>query len=177
MTKLFIALTLFSGGGGADIGIKLAGGDIRAAIDFSPWAARTYQANDPTTAFVQCDVRDSSQSDRAASDLLRSVGIGPGSLGYVHASPPCQLFSRGNSRGIGETNRISVHSGVLQSSAATLPLDVARFVHQCRPMTGTMECDRSHNSVSHLLRTNSRCDPILRRHTILLLSLQDSSGR
>jgi DNA (cytosine-5)-methyltransferase 1 len=136
--KRFTALSLFSGGGGATIGTKLAGGDVRGAIEFSNWAARTYRRNHPDCRLVQQTLRDFSQDEDAAIGLIHSVGLDIGKVGYVQASPPCQPHSRGG-RGMGDPSRSSLHSGIRQTYSATLPWDVAKFVHTVLPETGVLE--------------------------------------
>lgn len=78
------AATLFSGCGGTDLGLEMAGFETIWANEFVKEAAETYAANFPG---VPIDGRDIRMVD--ASD----VPIAPGELDLLAGSPPCASFS------------------------------------------------------------------------------------
>src|SRR5439155_14928215 len=62
------------------------------ALDIEPIALATYHENMPMVRLIQEDIRNVS-----SSIILKSIGLQPGELGCLIASPPCQAYSR-NSR-------------------------------------------------------------------------------
>jgi DNA (cytosine-5)-methyltransferase 1 len=88
-----VAVGSFSGCGGSSLGLRLAGWSVPYAIEFIPEAAKTYQANAPTT-FV--DTRDIRKVD--PEDVLRRLGLERGDLDLFEGSPPCASFSSAGKR-------------------------------------------------------------------------------
>jgi DNA (cytosine-5)-methyltransferase 1 len=86
------AVDLFSGAGGASMGLVQAGFDLRLAVDIDPMCGLTHQANLPGE-FLCGDLRviDSEK-------ILRTVDLGPRELDLLFAGPPCQGFSMIGSR-------------------------------------------------------------------------------
>ena len=80
------AVDLFSGAGGASLGIELAGFDLAAAVDHNTDALDTHAANLPgyTVSHDLADVDVSVLPERAQSPE------------YLHGSPPCKGFSTAN---------------------------------------------------------------------------------
>jgi DNA (cytosine-5)-methyltransferase 1 len=76
------AIDLFSGAGGASLGLTAAGYDLRLAADISPACALTHAANLPGE-FLTADLRDI-DSDK----LLSAAGVSPGELDLLFAGPP-----------------------------------------------------------------------------------------
>lgn len=83
----------FSGCGGSSLGLRMAGFRVPYAIEFIEEAARTYQANSPST-FV--DERDIRKID--AKDILDRIGMRAGELDVFEGSPPCASFSSAGNR-------------------------------------------------------------------------------
>ncbi|HEU5376045.1 MAG TPA: DNA cytosine methyltransferase [Ktedonobacteraceae bacterium] len=95
VSPLFSCIDLFCGCGGNSWGM-LQGGKSRSlepllALDNDPYALATYQHNMPSVEVVQGDIRET-----APSFLLDRIGLRPGALGCLIASPPCQTYSRNN---------------------------------------------------------------------------------
>lgn len=80
------AATLFSGGGGADIGLQKAGFDVLWGNEKSEAIAQVYQTNFPDTHLFIQDIRDLDPKDVPR-------------VNFLHASPPCQQFSRARTTG------------------------------------------------------------------------------
>jgi DNA-cytosine methyltransferase len=134
----FTGATFFAGGGGSTCGLRMAGGDIRSAVEFSPWAADAYRRNNPTTRLEQRDVRQITASGSTVEEFLKAAGLSICELDYLDSSPPCQPHSTGG-RGMRDPSRLTLHSGVQQTYAATLPFEVARFAHVALPKVCVME--------------------------------------
>lgn len=134
----FNAISFFAGGGGASSGLMLAGGSMRTAVEFSPLQAQVYRRNNPHCQLEQMDVREFTANESAARRLLRRAGLVQGELDYLDSSPPCQPHSQAG-KGIGDPSRETLHSGVKQRYAATLPFSVADAVHLMLPKVSVME--------------------------------------
>lgn len=86
------AVTLFSGGGGIDLGLNMAGYRIVAATDVDAYSCKTIQHNFPDATVVEADAEEIS-----ASDLLPDQR--PDSIDLVAGGPPCQAFTILGDRG------------------------------------------------------------------------------
>tara|TARA_B100000809_G_scaffold100422_1_gene98942 strand:+ start:2373 stop:3428 length:1056 start_codon:yes stop_codon:yes gene_type:complete len=84
----FTVVSTFSGCGGSSLGYKLAGGDVRLAVEWDKHAAKTYRDNFPSTPLFYGDI--GKLSIRRCCQL---AGIEPGELDIFDGSPPCQGFS------------------------------------------------------------------------------------
>lgn len=84
----YSVISTFSGCGGSSLGYKLAGYDVKCAVEFIPNASETYKANFPDTPVVEKDVRDIS-----GEELLKIAGLKKGELDILDGSPPCCDFS------------------------------------------------------------------------------------
>jgi DNA (cytosine-5)-methyltransferase 1 len=77
----------FSGCGGTSAGLRLAGMDIRFALDIDPEAASTFRRNFPETTFAESDI-----AKLEVEMVAEAVENGPGPL-LVSACAPCQPYS------------------------------------------------------------------------------------
>jgi DNA (cytosine-5)-methyltransferase 1 len=83
-----VAADLFAGAGGSTEGLKLAGYDVRVAVEFDPACARSYRSNHRSTTLFEKDI-----TEVRPTELLRALGLGVGELDLLNACPPCQGFS------------------------------------------------------------------------------------
>jgi DNA (cytosine-5)-methyltransferase 1 len=83
----FTAVDLFSGAGGASLGLVGAGYDLRLSSDVSPACGWTHTANLPGE-FLVADLREID-----AGKILTAASVGVGDLDMLFAGPPCQGFS------------------------------------------------------------------------------------
>ena len=82
------AIDLFSGAGGATLGVRNAGFKVVAAVEADPHAAATYRANHPDIRLLQEDIRS------VDPEMLRKeLKLPPGELTLLKACPPCQGYS------------------------------------------------------------------------------------
>jgi DNA (cytosine-5)-methyltransferase 1 len=99
-------VSVFSGGGGLDLGLELAGFRVLAGIEADGWACWTLRQNQELRArlpngrryldgaqVIERDVRRT-----PGRELLRRLAIAPGTLPLVSGGPPCVSFSVAGSR-------------------------------------------------------------------------------
>jgi DNA (cytosine-5)-methyltransferase 1 len=83
-------LSVFTGAGGLDLGLELAGFQTVAGIEVDETARATVRANRPTWRFL-----DPAEVARLAGLLTpQSIGMNPGDLDVLAGGPPCQPFSK-----------------------------------------------------------------------------------
>lgn len=82
------AVSLFSGIGGACMGIKLSGGKVLACNEFIENARKAYSANFPDVPIIPNDIRELS-----GEDIMKIAGVKKGELDLLAGSPPCSSFS------------------------------------------------------------------------------------
>lgn len=84
------AVSLFSGAGGLDLGMREAGFKIVAAVDTDVYAAKSHEQNFPETAFFTGSIADFTQ--QRVTEM-----VGPAALTDVDllvGGPPCPPFSK-----------------------------------------------------------------------------------
>jgi DNA (cytosine-5)-methyltransferase 1 len=81
------AIDLFSGAGGASLGLVRAGWDLRLATDVDLACSLTHRANLPGE-LLTADLRDMD-----AAKVMSAADVSPGQLDLLFAGPPCQGFS------------------------------------------------------------------------------------
>jgi len=83
-----IGIDLFAGAGGMSLGAKMAGIDIKIAVESDKYAARTYCSNHPPSKlFFANDIREFQYIKLASKKQL-----------VIFGGPPCQGFSTSNQR-------------------------------------------------------------------------------
>lgn len=116
------AISLFSGSGGMDIGVKNAGFENVCAVESDPNCASTLRRNFGRTVVWQVDVR--ALDPRKATDAL---DLKPGDVALLHGGPPCQSFSQmGHKRGLNDPRGMLV-------------FEMARFAEAIRPAAVMVE--------------------------------------
>jgi DNA (cytosine-5)-methyltransferase 1 len=106
------AATLFSGGGGADIGFSQAGVDVRWGIEQDEAIAQVARENG-----VSVQVGDVTEADPGSFEAV----------GVLHASPPCPNFSVAKTGGEETEEDVSLAQGVV------------RFIRGVQPTLFTLE--------------------------------------
>jgi len=92
-------ISLFTGAGGMDLGLEMAGWTTVVQHERSAAACGTLIGNRPRyfrhAALIQGDIRQT-----PTSLLLREAGLRVGEAGAVVGGPPCQGFSTGNAKAV-----------------------------------------------------------------------------
>jgi len=120
---LYKAVDLFAGCGGLTQGLRMAGFDVRVAIELDENAALAYKMNHPDTEVSQRDIRE--VEGKEVQELL-----GNGKLHLLAGCPPCQGFSR-----VRKLNR----RRSTRDKRNKLVMEYLRFVEELRPLTIMME--------------------------------------
>lgn len=102
-------ISLFSGGGGLDLGVERAGFSTRAAVEIERYACQALRVNRErqlaagTRSFLaDAQILEQSVTDTTVSDLTRASGLRPGSAALLVGGPPCVTFSvAGRREGLG----------------------------------------------------------------------------
>lgn len=120
------SISLFSGAGGMDIGIRQAGFEVLAEIEYDKYCAETLRAaverDRSRTKVIHADIRAISPEV-----LMAEVGIAPGELDLLFGGPPCQSFSlAGKQRG-------------LCDERGPLLFEIVRFAEQLQPKVILLE--------------------------------------
>lgn len=116
IAKNWRAVSLFSGAGGLDIGLKEAGFTIEAAIELDHASCESLRLNKLANRVYEADIRQLSPSL-----VMNECNLETGELDVISAGPPCQSFSNiGNRKG-------------LEDPRGLLFEDLMRFVAEMRP--------------------------------------------
>lgn len=87
-----VAISLFSGAGGLDLGVEQAGWDVRAAVERNADAAATMEKNFPS---LNAPVLQGDILDVPTRDILRAAGLkGRERPDLLVGGPPCTPFSK-----------------------------------------------------------------------------------
>lgn len=124
--KALTALSLFSGAGGFDIGVKQAGFSILAQIEIDPHCCATLRAakerEDTATTIFEADI-----TTICPHNLQAELNLLPGQLDLLFGGPPCQSFSLiGKQKG-------------LDDSRGLLLFEIIRFAEVFRPKVLLLE--------------------------------------
>lgn len=114
MTAQLTAADLFSGAGGASLGLVQSGFDLRFAVEIDPYAAQTHRKHLPGV-LIDADIRSLEERD-----LFNASGVDVGELDLLFAGPPCQGFSMIGPRQLSDL-RNTLFLEVLRSTAALRP--------------------------------------------------------
>jgi DNA (cytosine-5)-methyltransferase 1 len=92
--KELTALSLFSGGGGLDLGFAAAGFNIGCSSDIDPFSCKTLVLNNGKKQFYQNAHAIAADINKlAAKELLNEAKLRKGGVDIVLGGPPCQAFS------------------------------------------------------------------------------------
>lgn len=97
-----VAISLFSGVGGLDLGVERAGFKVRVAAEMDEQARTVYAGNFGKGSLSS--VTDVVESDPAV--LAGEAGIAAGELDLLFGGPPCQPFSKSGYWHLGDSRRL-----------------------------------------------------------------------
>lgn len=120
------ALSLFSGAGGMDIGVREAGFNILAEIEFDQHCCTTLKANAEAhgydTKIIHTDIRT-----LTPRQLMAELSIKVGDLDLLFGGPPCQSFSLAGKQ-LG-----------LEDERGLLLFEIIRFAEEMQPKVILLE--------------------------------------
>lgn len=131
------AISLFSGMGGLDLGLKRAGFKVLIHIDNDPYCIKTLQENWKESIIVNEDI-----SKLKGESILKKVKFEKGKIDLIAGGPSCQPFSRSN-----EGKRRGT-----KDARGLMIFEFARLVNEIRPRAFIME------NVAGLLSSNKGKD-------------------
>lgn len=117
-----VAVSLFTGAYGLDLGFELAGFHIAVGLDISENSMKIVKANRPSLPFILGDV-----SKIKPEDYLREARLKPGEPDVLVAGPPCQPFSSFGKR-----------LGWLDARSAAIKA-LAKYIEYSRPRVVVVE--------------------------------------
>ncbi len=130
-------ISLFSGGGGLDIGFEQAGFDVLFATDFNHDCCETLRMNRGNTISENCQIL---QEDISRLDL----GLLPQDVDMIIGGPPCQSFSASGRRAGGAAGQLDQRGNLFK--------DYCRVVEYVSPRAFLFE------NVRGILATNKGQD-------------------
>ena len=141
------AVSFFSGMGGASIGLKMSGYDVRYANEFIFAAADAYDLN---SGGLKCDRYDIRKV--TAKRVLQMSGLKAGEIDLMEGSPPCKLFTKVKAQDKGEQFKKDggVYSEGVKQDVADLFFEFCRILKVLQPKVFITE------NVSGLLQNMNR---------------------
>lgn len=90
------AVSLFSGCGGFCEGVRLAGFEIKAAVEWDRFAVETYKHNFPEVSLFANDIHAffDDDSEQWKSVKIRFADVQQGTIDFLFGGPPCQGYSQ-----------------------------------------------------------------------------------
>lgn len=126
-TKRLATLSLFSGGGGMDLGFAVAGYLIKLAIDIDKYSCETLELNSRKKRFLaSCKVLNADITEVPLELVNESFGHNH-AIDVIIGGPPCQAFSVFGKR------------GGLQDPRGNLIWEYLRFVRDLKPKVFVFE--------------------------------------
>jgi DNA (cytosine-5)-methyltransferase 1 len=92
-THTLQAVSLFTGAGGLDLGLKYAGFHVKACLELEPWACDTLRRNSPESIVVGPPNYTGDITKITPEEFMDITGLKPEQLALVAGGPPCQPFS------------------------------------------------------------------------------------
>lgn len=124
--KTFKCVSTFSGVGGSSTGLKMAGINVIASVEFLDYQAKGYRKNHPTTRVYEQDIRTLDPNL-----IMQELGIKRGELDILDGSPPCSGFSM---LGIREKGwGVEKKYGNKKQKVDDLFFEYVRFLHAMQP--------------------------------------------
>ena len=95
-------ISLFTGAGGLDLGLEVAGFDVALAVENEPDCLATIRKNTDWSISSTTDV-----TQVKTKHLLSEAGLKPGEAALVAGGPPCQPFSKAGYWANGDSKRLN----------------------------------------------------------------------
>jgi DNA (cytosine-5)-methyltransferase 1 len=128
--RCYSVVSLFTGGGGLDIGLEQTGRfEVRACVEKIPAFCETLRHNrdQGRTKSRDLAVFEGDINELSPSELLAKLDMKPGDIDLLVGGPPCQTFSTTGKR------------GTVQDPRGTLLWQFLRFIDALKPKMFVME--------------------------------------
>jgi len=117
-------ISLFTGAGGLDGGLELAGFSVKVAVEPDPIRIRTLQFNKPKWKILKCRLQE-----LTTEEILSEAGLSVGEPALVVGGSPCQPFSKS-----------ALWAGIKRNDPrAHLVIEFARVVSEAQPLGFVLE--------------------------------------
>jgi DNA (cytosine-5)-methyltransferase 1 len=126
-----VAVGLFAGAGGLDLGCEAAGYRLAYAVEADPTAVETLTRNQKRYFPKLRAPRPLDITTLAPADVMAVIGIGPGDLDLLVGGPPCVAFSKSGFH--------LEYKRAGRDPRASLLDDYVRFLAEMRPKAYLME--------------------------------------
>lgn len=94
-------ISLYTGGGGLDLGLEAAGFETTVAIEIDKWACETLKQNRPNWNPIKADIHEIT-----SREIAKIGDFKPGEPALLIGGPPCQPFSKAAYWSKGDTKRL-----------------------------------------------------------------------
>lgn len=99
-------ISLFTGAGGLDLGLHVAGFDPKVAVEFDNTAVATLRHPDNANWWHECQIVDREIEHVPSSEILSRAGLSVGEATLLVGGPPCQPFSKSGYWHSGDVKRL-----------------------------------------------------------------------
>jgi len=86
-------VSLFTGAGGLDLGLKYAGFNIKACLELESWACETLRYNNQDTIVVGPPNYSGDITSITPEEFMNIINVKPNEIDLLAGGPPCQPFS------------------------------------------------------------------------------------
>ncbi|AZZ37451.1 DNA cytosine methyltransferase [Bdellovibrio sp. qaytius] len=131
-------ISLFTGGGGLDLGFEAAGFEVKLAVDTMPESIDTLKLNFPNLAVLgPNDAGDVTQLE--GKDLLKAAKLKVGECDVMIGGPPCQPFSMAAAQRFWKSDEKFKRKGFECEDKGQLVFHYARLIKEVRPKVFLIE--------------------------------------
>lgn len=136
---LLNSISLFSGGGGLDLGFESSGFQIKVMVEKENWACETLRYNFPDAIVLGPPNLTGDVRELSGDDILYAAGLKPGNVDIILAGPPCQPFSIAAAQRFLKGDTKFKRRGVKDKARGNLTAELLRIVEEIRPKAMLME--------------------------------------
>lgn len=132
-------ISLFTGGGGLDLGFEAAGFDVRLAVDTMPEAVETLVHNFPNRPVLGPPYHSGDVTQLSGKDLLKAAKLKAGECDVMIGGPPCQPFSVAAAQRFLKSDEKFKRKGFDCDEKGQLVFHYARLVKEVKPRVFVIE--------------------------------------